>query len=305
MIKIKMPEISRKLKLSVLFSIYLSLLFLLVIFTDKLDGIKGDNIYVAVTVLEFTVFLLPSVIFLKLRDFSYTDRLSLHIPEIDKLPTILAMLILMISANILLGFIIPSGNAAIEGEATPSGATDVIGSLISLAIVPAICEEFAFRGVILRESGKCGTVMSVLLSSLLFAMLHFDKSGFIAYLINGMLLALTVYITRNLLCAIILHTLYNTYSLFLESYFWNAVSHNVNVIIILSIIIAILLIALILVFAEGRRLYAYYDNIGLKAPYGEESDDTKKVPKTVRCLEFLECTLPCIIIYIVYNLVKA
>ncbi len=297
------------------FIAYLFIMFLLVFL---LGGITippgGGNVYLVITVLEIVIFVLPSLLYLRTVSFDYTKELYILPPEIGKIPTVFGMLLMMISVNILLGFIIPSidGNTYEPTHFTTGGDISAVGVIISLAVVPAICEEFAFRAVIMSESNKTGAFFSILLSSLLFAMIHFNKSGFIAYFMNGILLALTVYITRSVVASMLVHALYNVYSLFIEGRIWLAISKNVNITMVIFFFLAMFLVGALIVLYQGAKHFSDYYLLGISPPAGysgiREDDYAFMEHESVSAsglpvIDFLACTIPCIILYIIISII--
>ena len=91
--------------------------------------------------------------------------------------------------------------------------------VISLAIIPACCEEVLFRGVLVSEYGGLGEGNAVVLSSLCFAMLHFSVRDFPAYLYAGLLLGILTVVSRSLLPATVLHLVSNLLNLFVSDSF--------------------------------------------------------------------------------------
>ena len=83
--------------------------------------------------------------------------------------------------------------------------------IVVIAILPAICEEFFFRGVILR--GLTATMHSVsgavVVSAIFFSMLHLDIEGFLPRVVLGIILGFLYLKTRSLLYPIIAHATNN------------------------------------------------------------------------------------------------
>jgi membrane protease YdiL (CAAX protease family) len=78
--------------------------------------------------------------------------------------------------------------------------------LISMALVPSICEEICFRGYLLdRFSGKDSQALSIVLTSVMFGLFHQDYSRFLTTTLAGVLLAWLVIRTGSLCTAIIVH----------------------------------------------------------------------------------------------------
>jgi uncharacterized protein len=90
--------------------------------------------------------------------------------------------------------------------------------LLWIAVLPAVFEEIALRGLIL---GKLGRVMSrthaAWVSSILFGLLHFDLVGMAVFIVAmGWIAAWLTYRTRSLWPAMIIHFLHNAGIVMLE-----------------------------------------------------------------------------------------
>ena len=81
--------------------------------------------------------------------------------------------------------------------------------LIMIALLPAVCEEIMFRGLILGAYERRGTSQAILISALLFAGLHGSVSGLPAHLMIGAALGFTAVSTGSLLPPMVLHAAYN------------------------------------------------------------------------------------------------
>lgn len=97
------------------------------------------------------------------------------------------------------------GNQAVEDV----NAYPIWLTLIVFAIVPAIVEEYVFRGVILEELKVIGTMEAVFISSLFFALLHFSLGSVLYGFFFGCVFALVRLSTNNLLMTIIMHMTFN------------------------------------------------------------------------------------------------
>lgn len=101
--------------------------------------------------------------------------------------------------------------------------TDGIGivllNVLTMALLPAIGEELFFRGVILRLAyqGTKRMHVGVLLSAILFALVHLEFNNFLAIVFMGMLLGYLYVYTGSLLIPMGLHFLNNAVYILLES----------------------------------------------------------------------------------------
>lgn len=101
-------------------------------------------------------------------------------------------------------------------------------NLILLGVVPAICEELIFRGVIyqgLKENFS--PVARILLTGLLFALMHQNIMQFIYPFILGCVLSVVMEKTNNLLYPILIH-MFNNFTTLTFYYFLQNTKFNVN-----------------------------------------------------------------------------
>lgn len=83
-------------------------------------------------------------------------------------------------------------------------------ALITVAVMPAIVEELLFRGMIYRGIPNKRT--AIIISAILFAFLHMNFNQMCYAFIMGIAFALIVYITDNLTISILLHMLFNAFT---------------------------------------------------------------------------------------------
>ena len=87
------------------------------------------------------------------------------------------------------------------------GAGGYLTSILIMAFLPAVSEEMLFRGglqnFLTRSTGK--PLLSILVVSLLFSLVHFSVYGFLVRFFLGMVLGYIFYYTSNLWLAITAH----------------------------------------------------------------------------------------------------
>lgn len=82
--------------------------------------------------------------------------------------------------------------------------------ILVLGLLPALCEELAFRGFILTGlSRRFRPWTAILLSSFLFALYQMNVFQFVPHFIFGVVLALLVLRTGSVLTAVVFHLVYN------------------------------------------------------------------------------------------------
>lgn len=85
----------------------------------------------------------------------------------------------------------------------------LILNIILLAGVPAILEELIFRGVILNGYKKLGAVPAMVITSLLFALIHGSVQQFVFPFLFGLILSFAALKTGTVLAPIIIHFVNN------------------------------------------------------------------------------------------------
>jgi sodium transport system permease protein len=94
-------------------------------------------------------------------------------------------------------------------QASPLGAR--LEYFLVLAVLPAICEELAFRGFILSGlSRRFRPLTAMFLSSFLFALYQMNVFQFAAHFVFGLVLALLVQRTRSVYPAMVFHLVFNS-----------------------------------------------------------------------------------------------
>lgn len=78
-------------------------------------------------------------------------------------------------------------------------------SLVITPVLPAICEELLFRGVIMRGFKERGIPFSIFLSALCFALMHGSVAMFVLQFLAGVAIAAVVSLTKNHLYGSIMH----------------------------------------------------------------------------------------------------
>lgn len=82
-------------------------------------------------------------------------------------------------------------------------------NIVLLALLPAIVEELVFRGVIYNGLKQYGKVTAIVLSSILFALIHGNIDQTVYPILFGLVLAYIVYKTDNIVYSMIAHFVNN------------------------------------------------------------------------------------------------
>ncbi|MBR1443256.1 MAG: CPBP family intramembrane metalloprotease [Firmicutes bacterium] len=81
--------------------------------------------------------------------------------------------------------------------------------IISIAVMPAICEELIFRGIMLSGYKKAGIKKAAIITGLFFAIAHLNEQQFFYAMFMGILFAYFVYYTNSIFSSILSHFVIN------------------------------------------------------------------------------------------------
>ncbi len=175
-------------------------------------------VYALIAVQEILLIGLPTI-FIWMRSTEAKEGLSKQLKRPDAYSlglTILAAVSFALASILLIGlwmvFLQDVGITLPEQTdiPPPAGALGLAWAVITAAVIPAFCEELLFRGLLLRFlRRKRGNRFAVLVSGLIFAVLHFSFQGFAPLLLIGWLLAALAMRYDGIWLPIVFHAAYN------------------------------------------------------------------------------------------------
>lgn len=99
--------------------------------------------------------------------------------------------------------------ALTQPEPLPENAFQVICTVMYMAVFPAFFEEFAFRGVIMQPLRKYGDWFAIIISGIMFGLVHGNIMQMPFAIIAGVALGYAAIVTNSLWTGIIIHFLNN------------------------------------------------------------------------------------------------
>jgi len=101
--------------------------------------------------------------------------------------------------------------AVVLSSVKDSDPLAVIMFLITLGVLPGLCEETLFRGFLYTSlRRKFGVFISIVVSAALFSLVHFDLGGALPLFVLGALFAYVFERTKSLLPAMVAHCMWNS-----------------------------------------------------------------------------------------------
>ena len=147
---------------------------------------------------------------------------SMRLNPLPLLPTlsVLALSLLTVFAASLLS---AAWSAGLDGlglhspgsNPSPGTEAELMLSILTMAAMPAVCEELLFRGFLLAAWESRGTWFAVGVTAALFALLHGNLYGLPAYLLGGAIAGFLAVALDSVYAAMVYHTGYNAACLIL------------------------------------------------------------------------------------------
>ncbi len=264
-------------------------------------GDSVSELFLSDIVLQILIFILPSLFYCKLckvpisKNSSMTTWLPIRFILLAGLFGVLVLGSMLINLGVysLAGSVEQIGSSSAQTLTQIESVSGALYVVVAFCIVPAVAEEFFFRGILLSEYSENGRFAALVITSLVFAMAHFDLMQLPAYFFSGMILGFSLVVTRSLLAPILLHCASNLFNIFLAPYLWQITFAPLGVLFTVFILIGLLLLFAILALREAEDISTEY-------AYDPRRTDDKPLPpkkslsmllRNLLCPPYLVCVL--------------
>lgn len=132
----------------------------------------------------------------------------------------------------------------------------VVALVFGAAVLPAVFEEWFFRGILQRDLSKLvrNDYLAIVITAMVFSLIHFDMANFVSRFILGLLLGLLFFYSKSLWVNIFVHFLNNLFAvLLLFSVDEKELNEPTNIHWSITLLSALIFIAFILFFERYRR----------------------------------------------------
>lgn len=119
----------------------------------------------------------------------------------------------MILLNLPLNFLLPAEEASAEGS-----LLHLLSMLLVVGAIPALFEEFLFRGIVYGVMKEFNTRAAMIFTSVIFAVMHGSLTGFLGYLYLGWATTNVLERTRSLYAAMAFHLINNMVAILLSRF---------------------------------------------------------------------------------------
>ena len=172
---------------------------------------------------QLLIIALPVWIILRVLKLKEKDILRLKAPKIKEallIPFIAipaAVIVSIVSQLINLVFPFPPKYIEVMSKLFTMDAS-LFKVFIVMSVLPGFCEEYMFRGFMMRFFEKYGDRMAVLISALLFAAFHLDPFRFLPVFLLGLLLGYLTIRSGSIVNSMLSHTINNGMALVIVTY---------------------------------------------------------------------------------------
>lgn len=240
------------------------------------ENVGSDSVFLVIIIIQIIVFAVPSFLYYGLKGGKLNyPVVSGKISGNTVLFSIGALGVVLFGCLLIkLGLYsggVEVGNAKGYMDELFAMEHGKFGMFLAYALVPALCEELFFRGIVFCEYKKYGSVNSILISALYFTMVHFTADGFLVYLFAGLVLGAVTSVCRSIWPAVAIHTLFNTYSLYGSTTFISTTVFNTSLLFVGFVLLIMLLLSAVLLLARLELIYSSYSVIYKDDPLPERS----------------------------------
>lgn len=242
-------------------------MFFLVYKTDSASEVVYDPISFNLfnSMFSLLAFFIYEIIYVKTHKLSFNKLVPFKKTDLRKfIPLIFITYAAFTVANYATEII--SNNFSLLGIHNSEGIDNVGNSIgeyiiyfISIAIVPAISEEFAFRGVILGTMQKYGDGFAIFTSSLLFGLMHGNLEQIPFAFIGGLAMGYVRVYTKSMFPSMVMHSINNSLACFVQIAAMNFDYEIVNLCFTLFLILVIsaALISVIYLARKDKKIFAF------------------------------------------------
>ncbi len=311
-----MPPVAKP-KATMFTPVLLIVVFLLILAARFLSADAlglNENPYLAVVVIQLITYSVPSLFYYKVRGRDFSAKVRLRMFASSDILYLLYATVFMVAGVLLISVLMytvtPESFAASSTTDYASFAMnerffDGAYLVLAFAVLPAVTEEFLFRGIVIGEYERYGASIAVVMSAVMFAMSHFSFARFPVYFFSGIVLSGVTYATRSVVASVCIHALNNAAVLLFEKYVLTIVDkQNVSMTLLVIILATVVIISGMLMCFEAHGIYRDMANRNVASDYVTHADRRKNIFVRISEAFITPTFLLLVIIFVVATLTK-
>lgn len=294
--------------------IYTNFLFLIIALLITTIGgfFQQKNLYIGTLILEYLMVFLPIIFYLKIKRYDLKEVLRLNRISFKQIVYIVFIVLFSYPIAVFfnyIGLLILSrfGRVLPNQIPIPENLKEFLIEIIIISLTPCICEEVAFRGLIMKSYENLGRRKAIIYSAILFGLFHFNLQNLLGPIFLGLLFGVLVYKTNSIFASMIGHMVNNTIALLIGFYSNKLDSTSIEALgetlpeMSAMIVGAIgLFVVVILFWSVVRRLIKSIPSYAEEQSVDEDLDIIGAYSKNMSIVELVPIVVV-IIMYIIYN----
>ncbi|MEG2003216.1 MAG: CPBP family intramembrane glutamic endopeptidase [Clostridia bacterium] len=226
------------------------------------NRMQGENIYLLISVVQLIVFIFPCMLYYFFKGRKLSTPILVSAVKPGQYLFLLFSFFLLVSGTILIKFFfyINSGSSPSEvnffvSSLASNDSAGVAETLVSFVIIPAICEELFFRGIVLSEYRTFGAFNAVVMSAICFSMAHFSFEASPIYFFSGIILGVSAIVCRSIFAPLLIHIGSNILSVYASDLFLRVTIQKCGAFFVGFVILTVFLISLTLVISRAEAIF--------------------------------------------------
>ncbi len=224
----------------------------------KVEDINNSDIFICISYLTTNIALFVAL-------FSYSKKIKtpfIKLFECEKPSLKSVIATILIAIGMLFGlssvnetvfeFVKGLGLNVKEPSLPTFSIFNLISILIFVCILPPILEEIIFRNILFKNFSKYGTVVAILITSLIFSLYHMSITQTVYQFIVGVLFSLIILKGGNYLLTAFAHLINNLFVVLNYYFFKISFSNEVNIVVTILGVIS-LVVGLLLLFLNNKQ----------------------------------------------------
>ncbi len=238
-----------------------SLVLILLSLSGYLSEYKrtDDNVFLVISVVQIVIFAFPCIIYYFIKGRKLSTPMFMSPVKPNQILFILFSFMVLVTGTTLIRFFYyaKNGSAPIDVNFfkladTSSASTPEI--VIAFVLVPAICEELFFRGIVLSEYRSLGTFTAVAMSAVCFSLAHFSFEALPIYIFGGIVLGVCAVCCRSVFAPMIIHIGNNLLSIYTSDRFLRITIQKCGVYFVFFVLTVAFLISLLLMLSRAESI---------------------------------------------------
>ncbi len=164
-------------------------------------------------------------------------------------------------------------------ESNLSSSYNIVLLFISTALVPAFCEEFLFRGMVLSNLLPYGKANAIIISAVLFGLMHQNAQQIFYATVAGIVLGYVYVVTKSIWVTTLMH-FFNNFISVLQTVIYEKAQENIawaTTSAIDCLVLGFGIICIVIIFKHMKKTVAIpTESVYIKGFYAKDSTATEE-----------------------------